>query len=293
MARLLPPESAALEEVAREVGVGVGTLERWRSDALSRPARERAWTAAARLDAVMTTAAMDEAGKSAWCRGNGVYPPELAAWRQSATQAWPSPRRPGQPAADPAGPAAHQGTRARAAAQGQGAGRNGRLAGAVKKSRGDLHRTGRGRMTRLEDRQTLGPGHPHRARGRRAAAPGLRDGRHRRAHPAALEGRRRPRSGRWPALRGPPAPGHALSAAERAEMLRGGQRAALRRDAAGAHRPDAGRRRRLHRQRIQLPPRAARARADATAAGPRRPGPRRPADHAHRHRAPAKSGAGT
>jgi transposase len=27
VARLLPPESAALEDVAREVGVGVGTLE--------------------------------------------------------------------------------------------------------------------------------------------------------------------------------------------------------------------------------------------------------------------------
>jgi transposase len=64
---------------------------RWRSDALSRPARERAWTAAARFDAVLTTAAMDEAGKSAWCRENGVYPQELATWRQSATQALAKP----------------------------------------------------------------------------------------------------------------------------------------------------------------------------------------------------------
>ena len=88
---MLPPESAALDDVAREVGVGVGTLERWRSDALSRPARERAWTAAARFDAVLTTAAMDEAARSAWCRANGVYPHELASWRQSATQALAEP----------------------------------------------------------------------------------------------------------------------------------------------------------------------------------------------------------
>jgi transposase len=80
-----------LQEVAREIGVGVGTLERWRSDALSRPARERAWTAAARLEAVLTTAAMDEASKSAWCRANGVYPQELDAWRQSAMQALAEP----------------------------------------------------------------------------------------------------------------------------------------------------------------------------------------------------------
>ena len=91
MARLLPPESAALDDVAREVGVGAGTLERWRSEALSRPARERVWTAAARLDAVVTTAAMDEASTSAWCRANGVYPQQLAAWRQSATQALAAP----------------------------------------------------------------------------------------------------------------------------------------------------------------------------------------------------------
>jgi transposase len=91
VARLLPPESASLEEVAREVGVGVWTLERWRSEALSRPARERAWTAAARLEAVVTTAALDEAGKSAWCRANGVYLQDLASWQQSATQALATP----------------------------------------------------------------------------------------------------------------------------------------------------------------------------------------------------------
>ena len=91
VARLLPPESASVDDVAREVGVGGQTLERWRSDALSRPARERAWTAAARLDAVLTTAAMDEAAKGAWCREHGVYAQELQRWRESATQALAEP----------------------------------------------------------------------------------------------------------------------------------------------------------------------------------------------------------
>ena len=91
VARLLPPESAAVEVVAREIGVGMSTLERWRADALSRPARERAWTAAARLEAVITTAAMDEAARSAWCRQQGVYPQQLQQWRDSATQALAEP----------------------------------------------------------------------------------------------------------------------------------------------------------------------------------------------------------
>jgi hypothetical protein len=87
----LPPESASVEEVSLEVGVGVQTLQRWLSDALSRPARERAWTAPARLEAVIATAAMDEAARSAWCREHGVYPQQLQQWRESATQALAAP----------------------------------------------------------------------------------------------------------------------------------------------------------------------------------------------------------
>lgn len=76
---MLPPESAALDVVAREVGVGTSTLERWREDAQSR------------LEAVITTAAMNEAGKSAWCREQGVYPAELDKWRASCTSALADP----------------------------------------------------------------------------------------------------------------------------------------------------------------------------------------------------------
>jgi len=91
VARLLPPESAAVEVVAREVGIGVRTLERWREDAQSRPARGRAWTAGGRLEAVIATAAIPEASKSAWCREHGLYPAELDKWRASATAALAEP----------------------------------------------------------------------------------------------------------------------------------------------------------------------------------------------------------
>jgi len=91
LGRLLPPESAAIEEVSRAVWISEGTLKRWRAEGLSRPARERSWTAAARLQAVMATAAMDEAPCSAWCREHGLYPSELARWRDEATQAMADP----------------------------------------------------------------------------------------------------------------------------------------------------------------------------------------------------------
>ena len=63
----------------------------WREDAPARPARGRAWTAGARLEAVVTTASMNEAGKSAWCREHGVYPAELGKWRTSCTAALAEP----------------------------------------------------------------------------------------------------------------------------------------------------------------------------------------------------------
>lgn len=62
------------------------TLERWLSYALAEPARDPVWTAAARFDAVLTTAGMEEAAKSTWCRSNGVYPQNLLHWRAAAQQ---------------------------------------------------------------------------------------------------------------------------------------------------------------------------------------------------------------
>ena len=91
VARLLPPESAPVKTVSQEIGVSVATLERWRAEALAEPQRERTWTAAARLEAVIATASMDEAGKSAWCREQGVFPSELEKWRNSAAAALAAP----------------------------------------------------------------------------------------------------------------------------------------------------------------------------------------------------------
>ena len=91
VARLLAPESSALEVVAREVGVGMGTPQRWQADAQSMPARGRAWTARARLEAVISCAALSETDKSAWCRGHGLYAGELDQWRASWTSALAEP----------------------------------------------------------------------------------------------------------------------------------------------------------------------------------------------------------
>ena len=94
MARLLPPESAAIDLVSREVGISVTTLERWRADALANGAAagSQRWTAAARLQAVIVTAAMDEAARSAWCREQGLYLADLDAWKRDAIAGLGEPR---------------------------------------------------------------------------------------------------------------------------------------------------------------------------------------------------------
>ncbi len=40
---------------------------------------------------MITAAALDEAGKCAWCREHGIFPAELEQWRASATTALADP----------------------------------------------------------------------------------------------------------------------------------------------------------------------------------------------------------
>ncbi|MBU9269274.1 IS3 family transposase [Burkholderia gladioli] len=222
VARLLPPESASVDEVAREIGVGVYTLERWRGDVLSKPTRERAWTAAARFEAVLNTAAMDETARNAWCREHGVYPQELAQWRTAATQALAEPEEvrasPQQTKQDQRRiKELERELRRKEKALAEAAA----LLVLSKKTRGDLqHGQGRGRMIGLEDRQILAreieSANRAGARLRLACEVAGIDARtlqRWKAHHGLVNGDARPGASR-------PLPAHALSPEERAHVLR-------------------------------------------------------------------------
>ena len=89
VARLLPPQSCPVEALSARIGIGAGTLERWRAEALARAADNKGnvpsrWTASARLDAVIATAAMDEATRAGWCRAQGIFLADIDAWKQDA-----------------------------------------------------------------------------------------------------------------------------------------------------------------------------------------------------------------
>jgi len=91
VAQLLPPGSASIEAVSRDLGISVRTLRRWRSEALTMAPPARTWTAADKFEAVLATAAMDDAGVDAWCREHGGCPQTLRLWRQTAMQALEEP----------------------------------------------------------------------------------------------------------------------------------------------------------------------------------------------------------
>ena len=89
VARLLPPQSCPIEALSARIGIGAGTPERWRAEALAKAADNKdsihiRWTASARLDAVVATAAIDEATRAGWCRAHGIFLADLEAWKQDA-----------------------------------------------------------------------------------------------------------------------------------------------------------------------------------------------------------------
>ena len=154
VARLLPPLNESSEVVARDAGIAAVTLERWRSEFLLLPASDQSWSGAARLDAVVTTAAMDEVSKS-MVSHEGHLPSRFDCLAAKCDKVLGRAQRGGShPEASQTGSLAHQGFGARVASQGKCAGRVRGPFSFIKKSRGDLPQ-GRGRVIVLEDRLTL------------------------------------------------------------------------------------------------------------------------------------------
>ena len=96
--RLLPPESSPVEAVSQMVGISVTTLERWRAECLAKPSGDevRHWTAAARLEAVIATAAMNDRTRSLEARGVANMASIRPNWRDGSrtrSAAWASPAR--------------------------------------------------------------------------------------------------------------------------------------------------------------------------------------------------------
>ncbi len=87
----MPPNSVAVSKIAQDTGVSDVTLYKWRNTFRNRglavPGDKQApenWTAADKLAVVIETASMNEAQLGEYCRSKGLYPEQIAQWKDSA-----------------------------------------------------------------------------------------------------------------------------------------------------------------------------------------------------------------
>ena len=92
--RMSPPNRETVAEIARSTGITTQTLYNWRGQwqkegqlvpATSKPPEQ--WSAADKLAAVIQSAALSGPELRAFCRERGLYPKQLARWRQAAEDA--------------------------------------------------------------------------------------------------------------------------------------------------------------------------------------------------------------
>lgn len=94
LAKMLPPNNMPLGRLAKEEGISVATLSKWRAEARAKGqflpdahAGPESWTSLDKHGAVIESAAMNEAELGAYCRRRGIYPEQLSVWREACERA--------------------------------------------------------------------------------------------------------------------------------------------------------------------------------------------------------------
>ena len=92
--RMSPPNRESVAEIARSTGIAAPTLyswrHRWKQEGQLVPATSKApeqWSAADKLAAVIQAAGLSGPDLGAYCRERGLFPKQLARWRQVAEDA--------------------------------------------------------------------------------------------------------------------------------------------------------------------------------------------------------------
>ena len=92
--RMSPPNLESVSAIARDPGIAIPTLYSWRSQwqkqgllvpATNRPPEQ--WSAADKLAAVIQSAGLSGHELGSFCRERGLYPKQVARWRQAAEDA--------------------------------------------------------------------------------------------------------------------------------------------------------------------------------------------------------------
>jgi len=89
--RMLPPNPVTISELCKDTGVAKSTIYKWKNDysnkGISVPSDKSKsvnWSAENKLAVVIETAALNAVELNEYCRHKGLYPDQVAQWKQSA-----------------------------------------------------------------------------------------------------------------------------------------------------------------------------------------------------------------
>lgn len=94
IAKMLPPNSIPVPDLARDTGIPKDTLYTWRikhqrlnGNATAKQMPSGSLSSSEKFSVVMETASLNEVELSEYCRRKGLYPEQISAWRETCTQA--------------------------------------------------------------------------------------------------------------------------------------------------------------------------------------------------------------
>jgi transposase-like protein len=94
LAKMLPPNSIPVPDLARETGIPKDTLYSWRiksqrynANAIAKPVPSGGLNSAEKFTIVLETVSLNEVELSEYCRRKGLYPEQISAWRDTCMQA--------------------------------------------------------------------------------------------------------------------------------------------------------------------------------------------------------------
>lgn len=94
MQRMMPPNNESVSQIARDSGLGEGTLYKWQKEARANggvfPGGEKEsekWSTRDKFAIVVETATLSEIELSEYCRAKGLFVEQIEAWRDACMQA--------------------------------------------------------------------------------------------------------------------------------------------------------------------------------------------------------------
>ena len=94
IAKMLPPNSIPVLDLAQETGIPKDTLYTWRikhqrsnGNATAKQVPSGGLSSAEKFSVVMETASLNEVELSEYCRRQGLYPEQISTWRDTCLQA--------------------------------------------------------------------------------------------------------------------------------------------------------------------------------------------------------------